>query len=188
MSLIRTTTGNCVPTSRMFKHWIKTFTVWSCLGASSKSSRKTSLTLIKHQTIALPTLTSVIANSLVVCRRIAHPVVITPVIKAHFQATFGVTSLSSLALLRVAGDSLNVRLIPIQINVLCFTSYIFIVTGCIRPETLDRLNSNDGGGQYDSAGGDGGQGNPQGSACLGLVALGSIFQTFFELLTSIHGF
>ncbi|EDR12977.1 uncharacterized protein LACBIDRAFT_312067 [Laccaria bicolor S238N-H82] len=41
------------------------------------------------------------------------------------------------------------------------------LTGCIRPETLDRLNSNDGGGQYDSSGGAGGLGNPQGSVCLG---------------------
>ncbi|KAG9088362.1 hypothetical protein FS749_002224 [Ceratobasidium sp. UAMH 11750] len=41
------------------------------------------------------------------------------------------------------------------------------LTGCIRPETLDRLNSNDDGGQYDSSGGDGGNGNPQGSKCLG---------------------
>ncbi|KAF7300955.1 Allergen protein [Mycena indigotica] len=41
------------------------------------------------------------------------------------------------------------------------------LTGCIRPETLDRLNPNDGGGQYDSSGGDGGQGNPRGSVCLG---------------------
>ncbi|QRV96949.1 hypothetical protein RhiJN_24968 [Ceratobasidium sp. AG-Ba] len=41
------------------------------------------------------------------------------------------------------------------------------LTGCIRPSTLDRLNPNDGGGQYDSSGGDGGQGNPQGSVCLG---------------------
>ncbi|CCO33930.1 hypothetical protein BN14_08017 [Rhizoctonia solani AG-1 IB] len=41
------------------------------------------------------------------------------------------------------------------------------LTGCIRPETLDRLNVNDGGGQYDSSGGDGGKGNPQGSVCLG---------------------
>jgi hypothetical protein len=44
---------------------------------------------------------------------------------------------------------------------------IALVTGCIRPETLDRLNSNDGGGQYDSSGGAGGQGNPAGSKCLG---------------------
>lgn len=41
------------------------------------------------------------------------------------------------------------------------------LTGCIRPEKLDRLNVNDGGGQYDSSGGAGGQGNPQGSKCLG---------------------
>ncbi|KAF8748929.1 hypothetical protein RHS01_10442 [Rhizoctonia solani] len=41
------------------------------------------------------------------------------------------------------------------------------LTGCIRPETLSRLNPDDGGGQYDSSGGDGGQGNPQGSVCLG---------------------
>ena len=43
------------------------------------------------------------------------------------------------------------------------------MTGCIRPETLDRLNPDDGGGQYDSSGGDGGQGNPQGSKCTGFV-------------------
>lgn len=42
-----------------------------------------------------------------------------------------------------------------------------LVTGCIRPETVDRLNPNDGGGQYDSSGGAGGNGNPQGSKCLG---------------------
>lgn len=41
------------------------------------------------------------------------------------------------------------------------------LTGCIRPSTLDRLNKNDSGGQYDSSGGSGGQGNPQGSVCLG---------------------
>jgi len=41
------------------------------------------------------------------------------------------------------------------------------LTGCIRPEKLDRLNTNDGGGQYDSSGGAGGQGNPAGSQCLG---------------------
>lgn len=44
-----------------------------------------------------------------------------------------------------------------------------VVTGCIRPETVDRLNPTDGGGQYDSSGGDGGQGNPQGSKCTGFV-------------------
>ncbi|KAJ3511373.1 hypothetical protein NLJ89_g4134 [Agrocybe chaxingu] len=42
-----------------------------------------------------------------------------------------------------------------------------LVTGCIRPEKLSRLNTNDPGGQYDSSGGAGGQGNPQGSKCLG---------------------
>ncbi|KAJ7769185.1 hypothetical protein DFH07DRAFT_938316 [Mycena maculata] len=41
------------------------------------------------------------------------------------------------------------------------------LTGCIRPTTVDRLNADDGGGQYDSSGGVGGQGNPQGSVCLG---------------------
>ncbi|EEB92079.1 hypothetical protein MPER_09465, partial [Moniliophthora perniciosa FA553] len=41
------------------------------------------------------------------------------------------------------------------------------LTGCIRPELVDRLNPNDGGGQYDSNGGDGGRGNPQDSVCLG---------------------
>jgi len=41
------------------------------------------------------------------------------------------------------------------------------LTGCINPGTLDRINSDDSGGQYDSSGGEGGQGNPAGSACTG---------------------
>ncbi|KAF7377924.1 hypothetical protein MSAN_00216200 [Mycena sanguinolenta] len=41
------------------------------------------------------------------------------------------------------------------------------LTGCINPGSLDRLNAGDGGGQYDSSGGAGGSGNPQGSACAG---------------------
>ena len=45
-----------------------------------------------------------------------------------------------------------------------------LVTGCIRPEKLSRLNVNNGGGQYDSSVGAGGQGNPQQeSKCLGSV-------------------
>jgi hypothetical protein len=47
--------------------------------------------------------------------------------------------------------------------------FLYPVTGCIRPETLDRLNPGDGGGQYDSSGGDGGNGNPAGSKCTELV-------------------
>jgi len=41
------------------------------------------------------------------------------------------------------------------------------LTGCIRPATLDRINPDDSGGQYDSSGGQGGQGNPAGSVCTG---------------------
>lgn len=41
------------------------------------------------------------------------------------------------------------------------------LTGCIRPETVDRLNPHDAGGQYDSSGGAGGRGNPRGSVCTG---------------------
>ncbi|KAG8963238.1 hypothetical protein FRC03_003240 [Tulasnella sp. 419] len=41
------------------------------------------------------------------------------------------------------------------------------LTGCISTKTLDRLNPSDGGGQYDSSGGAGGKGNPQGSKCTG---------------------
>jgi len=41
------------------------------------------------------------------------------------------------------------------------------LTGCINPETLDRINSDDSGGQYDSSGGANGQGNPAGSVCTG---------------------
>ncbi|KAH8986393.1 hypothetical protein EDB86DRAFT_2947945 [Lactarius hatsudake] len=40
------------------------------------------------------------------------------------------------------------------------------VTGCINSSHLSRLNPNDAGGQYDSSGGVGGMGNPQGSICL----------------------
>jgi len=43
----------------------------------------------------------------------------------------------------------------------------FPVTGCIRPEIVSQLNPGDAGGQYDSNGGVGGMGNPQGSVCLG---------------------
>ncbi|KAE8221112.1 hypothetical protein CF319_g5477 [Tilletia indica] len=41
------------------------------------------------------------------------------------------------------------------------------LTGCINPSASSRLIASDGGGQYDSNGGDGGQGNPRGSVCLG---------------------
>ncbi|KAF8960756.1 hypothetical protein BDZ97DRAFT_1831688 [Flammula alnicola] len=41
------------------------------------------------------------------------------------------------------------------------------LTGCINPSTLDRINADDEGGQYDSSGGAGGSGNPAGSACAG---------------------
>ena len=51
----------------------------------------------------------------------------------------------------------------------CVVTDVVAVTGCIRPEKLDRLNPRDAGGQYDSAGGAGGHGNPQGSVCLGYV-------------------
>lgn len=39
------------------------------------------------------------------------------------------------------------------------------MTGCINVSTCDRLVPSDGGGQYDSNGGDGGRGNPAGSYC-----------------------
>ncbi|KAF8756650.1 hypothetical protein RHS01_04496 [Rhizoctonia solani] len=38
------------------------------------------------------------------------------------------------------------------------------LTGCIK-KGFSQLNDNDGGGQYDSSGGDGGAGNPRGSKC-----------------------
>ncbi|KDN48493.1 hypothetical protein K437DRAFT_255464 [Tilletiaria anomala UBC 951] len=41
------------------------------------------------------------------------------------------------------------------------------VTGCINPRSSSQLNANDGGGQYDSSGGVGGRGNPEGSVCTG---------------------
>ncbi|KAG8949771.1 hypothetical protein FRC04_008311 [Tulasnella sp. 424] len=41
------------------------------------------------------------------------------------------------------------------------------LTGCIDPTKIDHLNANDGGGQYDSNGGDGGRGNPIDSECIG---------------------
>lgn len=45
------------------------------------------------------------------------------------------------------------------------------VTGCIRPETLDRIRPDDAGGQYDSSGGTNGEGNPAGSVCRGYVVI-----------------
>ncbi|CAE6388783.1 unnamed protein product [Rhizoctonia solani] len=39
------------------------------------------------------------------------------------------------------------------------------LTGCIN--VFSQLNPGDGGGQYDSSGGDGGRGNPEGSVCEG---------------------
>lgn len=57
------------------------------------------------------------------------------------------------------------------------------VTGCIRPTHLSRLNANDAGGQYDSSGGAGGKGNPQGSVCLGCVF--SFLVCLFLLLTCL---
>jgi len=44
---------------------------------------------------------------------------------------------------------------------------IIQLTGCINPSALDRLNPTDGGGQYDSSGGDDGNGNPATSVCTG---------------------
>nr|GAT46422.1 predicted protein [Mycena chlorophos] len=41
------------------------------------------------------------------------------------------------------------------------------LTGCINPRTVDRLNPDDEGGQYDSSGGQRGTGNPVGSTCVG---------------------
>ena len=52
------------------------------------------------------------------------------------------------------------------------------VTGCIRPETLDRINPNDAGGQYDSSGGQGGNGNPAGSVCTGYVFMLNLHSFF----------
>ncbi|KAJ2912816.1 hypothetical protein MD484_g7594, partial [Candolleomyces efflorescens] len=52
------------------------------------------------------------------------------------------------------------------------------LTGCIDPSTLDRINSDDEGGQYDSSGGPSGNGNPQDSACLGCE-----ISSLFYLLT-----
>jgi len=45
-------------------------------------------------------------------------------------------------------------------------SYVQL-TGCINPQTLDRINPGDDGGQYDSSGGANGQGNPANSVCTG---------------------
>lgn len=41
------------------------------------------------------------------------------------------------------------------------------ITGCIDPSKAKTVIPSDGGGQYDSNGGDGGHGNPPGSACAG---------------------
>ncbi|KAF7325584.1 hypothetical protein MKEN_00408000 [Mycena kentingensis (nom. inval.)] len=41
------------------------------------------------------------------------------------------------------------------------------LTGCINAASVEQLNVNDDGGQYDSSGGAGGHGNPRGSICVG---------------------
>jgi len=51
----------------------------------------------------------------------------------------------------------------IKLRSKCFQS----VTGCINPSTVDRLNPDDSGGQYDSSGGIDEAGNPVGSTCAG---------------------
>jgi len=48
-----------------------------------------------------------------------------------------------------------------------FTNSLRLVTGCIDPSALDRINADDDGGQYDSSGGSEGTGNPIGSVCEG---------------------
>ena len=52
------------------------------------------------------------------------------------------------------------------------------LTGCINPSKIDRLNPSDAGGQYDSSGGAGGKGNPQGSVCVGYAL--SLLNAFFQ--------
>ncbi|KAE8212290.1 hypothetical protein CF327_g4060 [Tilletia walkeri] len=49
------------------------------------------------------------------------------------------------------------------------------ITGCINPSASKRLIPSDGGGQYDSHGGEGGLGNPRGSVCKG-------YKVFVELV------
>jgi len=56
---------------------------------------------------------------------------------------------------------------PVPALMADYPTFRSTVTGCIRPEGVDRLNPDDAGGQYDSSGGAGGLGNPQGSICLG---------------------
>ena len=46
-----------------------------------------------------------------------------------------------------------------------------LVTGCINPRALDRINADDLGGQYDSSGGADGRGNPTDSVCTGYVVM-----------------
>ena len=48
-------------------------------------------------------------------------------------------------------------------------SYVQL-TGCINPSAQSTLLSDDDGGQYDSNGGEGGRGNPEGSVCLGYAS------------------
>jgi len=57
--------------------------------------------------------------------------------------------------------------VELQIGISSSGARFVQLTGCIRSARLDRLNPGDGGGQYDSSGGDGGQGNPAGSSCTG---------------------
>lgn len=92
----------------------------------------------------------------------------TPPNKANSQLTSGRTSPSRPARARTAVVTPNVSppSSPFHSQVTPFLFYL-TVTGCINSSHLSRLNPNDAGGQYDSSGGYNGQGNPQGSQCLG---------------------
>lgn len=66
-----------------------------------------------------------------------------------------------------SGGRFAQRMLHYLVVVYVLTERLYLVTGCIRPSHLSRLNPGDGGGQYDSSGGAGGRGNPEGSVCLG---------------------
>jgi hypothetical protein len=85
-------------------------------------------------------------------------------VRANFLPISGRMSSSSLEQEPTVADMRNVCS---RTNRTSHTLIFSTVTGCIRPEKLDRLNPKDSGGQYDSSGGAGGKGNPQGSVCLG---------------------
>lgn len=87
--------------------------------------------------------------------------------KVFYPATSGAMSSFTQAKEEAEGVTCSVSIKSFSTGSLHTLIGYVIVTGCIRPSVIDRLNVVDEGGQYDSSGGAGGKGNPRNSVCVG---------------------